>query len=183
MSELTLLIVKPDAVRRGLIGEILSRVERVGLKPIGMKFLLPTREQIDGFYPLTESWLRSAGTKMLRAYEELGRTPRDDLGTDDPVELGRIIRAWLVDYMTSGPILVVALKGNRAVEVLRKLVGPTLPYAAPPGTIRGDFSSDSPETATLERRVVMNLVHASDSRDEAIREIGYWFRKDELVEW
>ncbi len=183
MNELTLLIVKPDAVKRGLIGEILSRVERVGLKPVGMKFLRPTREQIEGFYPSTEQWFRSAGSKMLKAYEELGRTPREDLGTDDPVELGKIIKKRLVDYMTSGPILVVALRGNRAVEVLRKLVGPTLPYAAPPGTIRGDYSADSPETATLEGRVVMNLVHASDSKDEALREVAYWFREEELVEW
>ncbi|MGC9131157.1 MAG: nucleoside-diphosphate kinase, partial [Pyrobaculum sp.] len=103
-------------------------------------------------------------------------------GTGDPVEVGRVIKRSLVRYMTSGPIVVMVLKGNRAVEVVRKLVGPTAPHSAPPGTIRGDFSIDSPDLAAEEGRVVYNLVHASDSREEAEREIRFWFREGEVLD-
>jgi nucleoside-diphosphate kinase len=118
---------------------------------------------------------------LLKAYQELGIDPRKRLGTDDPVEVGRKIKENLVKYMTSGPIVVMVLKGNRAVEVVRKLVGPTAPHSAPPGTIRGDYSVDSPDLAAEEGRVVYNLVHASDSFAEAEREIKFWFREEEIV--
>lgn len=87
---------------------------------------------------------RSAGSKLLRAYQELGVDPASRLGTRDPVEVWRMVKRSLVRYMASGPVVLMVLKGNSAVEVVRKLVGPTAPRSAPPGTIRGDFSIDSP---------------------------------------
>jgi len=179
--ERTLVILKPDAVARRLVGEIISRFEKAGLRIVGLKMVKASAEQIERFYPSSEEWLRSVGTKLLKAYQELGISPRERLGTDDPVEVGKMVKKKLVEYMTSGPIVVMALEGNRAVVVIRKLVGPTSPHSAPPGTIRGDYSIDSPDLAAEEGRVVYNLVHASDSASEAEREIQFWFKPEELI--
>ena len=86
-----------------------------------------------------------------------------------------MVKGWLVEYMASGPVLVGVLRGNRCVEVVRKLVGATLPVLAAPGTIRGDLSVDSPDLANAERRPIRNLVHASGDVEEAEREIAVWF--------
>ncbi|MEM4510175.1 MAG: nucleoside-diphosphate kinase [Pyrobaculum sp.] len=180
--EKTLVILKPDAVARGLVGEILSRFERAGLEIVAMKMVRATPRQIEEFYPSSDEWLRSVGNKLIKAYAELGVDPSSKLGTSDPVEIGLKIKKSLVEYMTSGPIVLIVLKGNRAVEVVRKLVGPTAPHAAPPGTIRGDYSIDSPDLAAEEGRVVYNLVHASDSPAEAEREIKFWFSKEEILD-
>lgn len=180
--ERTLIILKPDAVKRRLVGEIIARFERAGLKIVAMKMVKATPEQVEDFYPSSEEWYRSAGSKLLKSYQELGIDPRERLGTDDPVELGKIIKRRLVDYITSGPIVLIVLEGNRAVEVARKLVGPTAPHSAPPGTIRGDYSVDSPDLAAEEGRVVHNLVHASDSPQEAAREISHWLGPEELLD-
>jgi nucleoside diphosphate kinase (EC 2.7.4.6) len=147
-----------------------------------MKMIKATHEQIEQFYPSSLEWFRSAGLKLLKTYQELGIDPSAKLGTEDPVEVGRRIKNNLIRYMTSGPIVLVVLKGNRAVEVVRKLVGPTAPHAAPPGTIRGDYSIDSPDLAAEEDRVVYNLVHASDSPEEAEREIKFWFKDEEIID-
>ncbi|MFB6469859.1 MAG: nucleoside-diphosphate kinase [Vulcanisaeta sp. AZ3] len=183
MVERTLVIIKPDAVKRGLIGEIISRFERVGLRIVAMKMIRLSKEEAAKFYPNDESWLRSVGSKSLKSYAELGKDPKVDLGTDDPVEIGKIIRGWLADYLSMGPVVAMVLEGNRAVEVVRKIVGATTPYSANPGTIRGDFSTDSPELANLEKRALFNLVHASDSPKEAEREIRFFFREDEFVNY
>lgn len=183
MIERTLVIIKPDAVKRGLIGEVISRLERAGLKIVAAKMVWARREQMEGFYPSDEGWLRSVGNKTLNSYKEMGLDPKAELGTDDPVEIGRMVKRWLVDYMTETPILLLVVEGNHAVSVVRKLVGNTLPYKAEPGTIRGDFSVDSPDLANREKRSIRNLVHASDSPEEARREIAYWFREDEIYSY
>jgi len=179
--ERSLVILKPDAVARRLVGEIISRFEKAGLRIVGLKMVKASAEQIERFYPSSEEWLKSVGTKLLKAYQELGISPRERLGTDDPVAVGKMVKKKLVEYMTSGPIVVMVLEGNRAVEVVRKLVGPTSPHSAPPGTIRGDYSIDSPDLAAEEGRAVYNLVHASDSASEAEREIRFWFKPEELI--
>jgi nucleoside-diphosphate kinase len=176
--ERTLVILKPDAVERGLVGEIISRFERVGLRIRAMKMVRLSREEAMRFYPSDEEWLRSVGNKSLRAYAEIGKNPRVDLGTADPLEVGRIIKGWLADYLYSVPILVMVIEGNRAVEVVRKIVGSTTPYNSPPGTIRGDYSCDSPDLANHEHRALRNLVHASDNVDEARREILFFFGEE-----
>ncbi len=183
MIERTLVIIKPDAVKRGLMGEVISRLERAGLKIVAAKMVWATREQMEGFYPSDEGWLRSVGNKTLNSYREMGLDPKAELGTDDPVEIGRMVKRWLVDYMTETPILLLVVEGNHAVSVVRKLVGNTLPYKAEPGTIRGDFSVDSPDLANREKRSIRNLVHASDSPEEARREIAYWFKEGEIYSY
>jgi nucleoside-diphosphate kinase len=181
--ERTLVIVKPDGVRRGLVGEVILRLEKVGLKIVAMKMAWASREKIEGFYPSNVDWFRSVGNKTLNSYKEMGIDARVELGTDDPVEIGKLVKKWLVDYMTESPIVLMVVEGNHAVEVVRKLVGNTLPYKAEPGTIRGDYSVDSPDLANREKRAIRNIVHASDSPEEAKREISHWFKEDEIFSY
>ncbi len=175
MQERTLVIVKPDAFERGLTGVILARLEQRGLAAEAMRVSRNETAIIEDHYPRSDEWLRAVGNKTLADYAKLGISARDRIGTGDPAEIGRTVRAWLTDFMLSGPVVPMVISGNRAIETVRKVVGHTLPVAAAPGTIRGDFSSDSPDFANEEQRPVKNLVHASGDAEEAVREIKLWF--------
>ncbi len=175
MRERTLVIVKPDAYERGLTGLVLARLEQRGLVVEAMRVSKNETEIIDDHYPRSQEWLTAVGDKTLTDYAKLGISARDRVGTDDPAEIGRMVRAWLTEFLLSGPVVPMVISGNRAIETVRKIIGHTLPVAAAPGTIRGDFSSDSPDIANEERRPVKNLVHASGDADEAAREIKLWF--------
>lgn len=181
--ERTFVMIKPDGVRRGLIGEVIRRIERVGLKIIGLKMVWPTKEQGLNFYPSDENWLISVANKSLSVYRELGRDPEEDFGTRDPLRIGMIIKEWLAEFLASGPCVAMVVEGNRAVEVVRKLVGATRPYEALPGTIRGDYSADSPELANIMKRPLRNIVHASDSVETAEYEIRFWFNESEIYNY
>ncbi len=174
-EERTFLLVKPDGVRKGLIGEILHRIEQRDLKIVALEMFMPTPEQIDNHYPKDEKWIRRLGEKTLGSYEKYGYDPITEVGTDDPLTIGAKVRQWTVEYMTSAPLVKVVIEGVHAVTVVRKIVGPTMPSTAEMGTIRGDFSIDSPALANKEKRAVMNLVHASETPEEAIHEIALWF--------
>ncbi len=173
--EKTLVLVKPDGVERGLVGEILGRFERMGLTIEAMNLLIPTRELADAHYPSDDGWLSAVGNKTLEDYAARGFDASLELGTSDPIAVGRQIKARLTTFLTSGKVVALVLEGNRAVESVRKVVGATLPTASPMGTIRGDFSTDSPDAAAAEGRPVKNLVHASGNVEEAVAEIELWF--------
>lgn len=178
-EEITFLVIKPDGVQRGLSGEIMRRVERAGLKIIGLKMFKPDFKQVDEHYPKDETWVTRLGQKTLATYEKYGFNAKEELGTDKACEIGPMVRKWLVDFMTSGPVVIMAIKGVHAVDMVRKLAGPTMPADAEMGTIRGDFSVDSAAAANRDRRAVYNLVHASETQDEAKHEIEHWFGKGE----
>lgn len=182
-KERTLLFLKPDGVQRGLVGEVVGRFERAGLKVVGMKMLWPDRPLLDRHYPKDEGFLKAIGGKTKEAFAGYGLDVKKEAGTDDALEIGRQVRGWLIDYVSSGPVVACVLEGIHAVSVVRKLVGDTLPYRAAPGTIRGDFSVDSPTVANLMKRPVRNLIHASGSVEEASMEIPLWFRKEELYDY
>jgi len=175
MQERTLVIVKPDAYTRGLTGTILSRLEQRGLTLDAIRVSQGEAEIVDDHYPRSEDWLSAVGQKTLDDYAKLGLSAQERLGTDDAAEIGRRVRAWLTEFLLSAPVVPMVISGNRAIGTVRKLVGATLPVDAAPGTIRGDFSSDSPDLANTEQRPVRNLVHASGDPDEAAREIKLWF--------
>lgn len=175
MQERTLVIIKPDAYIRGLTGTILARLEQRGLRVEAMRVSRDEAVLVENHYPTSEQWLGTAGNKTLADYARLGVSARERIGTDDPVEIGRMVRKWLTEFMLSAPIVPMVISGNRAIETVRKIVGNTLPVEAAPGTIRGDFSSDSPDLANVEQRPVRNLVHASGDPEEAEREIKLWF--------
>ena len=176
-------MVKPDGVRRGLTGEIIRRVEQVGLKVIGLKMIRPSHKQVEDHYPKDKGWIKRLGEKTLAAYEKYGFDAAKELGTTNPAKIGLMVRKWLLDFMTSGPVVAVAIKGIHAVAMIRKLAGNTMPSDAPLGTIRGDFSVDSAAAANREKRAVYNLVHASETENEARHEIAHWFGKEAVHDY
>ena len=180
-EEKTFIIIKPDGVRKGLIGEIISRFERRDLKVVALEMFHPSRKEMDNHYPKDEKWIRRLGEKTMATYAKYGHDVKKDFGTSDLVRVGKTVRGWLIDFMSSAPMIKMIVQGVHAVDMVRKIVGPTMPYLAEMGTIRGDFSNDSPLNANVERRSVYNLVHASETPEEAKHEIQHWFGKNSSV--
>ncbi len=179
-EEKTFVLIKPDGVRKGLIGEIIKRLEQRDLKVVALEMFHASRKEIDSHYPKNEKWVRRLGEKTLSTYEKNGRSIADvkkDFGTQDLLKVGKVVRGWLVDFMISAPMIKMVVQGVHAVDMVRKIVGPTMPYLAEMGTIRGDYSVDSAISANMERRSVYNLIHASETADEAKHEIQHWFGK------
>jgi nucleoside-diphosphate kinase len=175
MIEETLIIIKPDGVARGLTGRIIDQFADAGLQLVRLELRQATADLIERHYPDDEAWLSSVGSKTLADYQRLGLEPGEYFGDSDPAVIGRVIKGWLVDYMTQGPVVAMVLRGNEAVSRVRVLCGNTVPAMADPATIRGRFSSDSATAANAEKRPIHNLVHASGTVDEANHEIGLWF--------
>lgn len=173
--EKTLILIKPDGVEKGLTGEVLSRFERTGLKLIGLKMVKPTRDFIATHYGNDPKWVAGMGGKTLENYEKYGIDPVKEFGTKDPLKIGKEIREWLLDFMSSGPLVAAVFEGNHAVDLGKKLAGHTLPLSADPGTIRGDFSFESADLANAEKRAIQNIVHISGNLADAKHEVPYWF--------
>lgn len=182
-QEKTFVMVKPDGVVKGLTGEIIRRIEQRGLKIVALKMFQPTRDQIDNHYPKDPVWVNRLGEKSKMTYEKYGFDMQKELGTTDTAIVGAQVRDWILDFMTAAPIVTMVVEGVHAVDMVRKLAGPTIPAFAEVGTIRGDFSVDSPALANSEKRAISNLVHASETPEEAQHEIKYWFKPEELVSY
>ncbi len=179
-EEKTLLLIKPDGVKRGLAGETLHRMEQRGLKIIAVKMVQPSKKMADEHYPETDEWLKSVGGKTLDNYQEYGLDTIKELGTDDALEIGKMIKKWNTDFLTSGPIIAAVISGVHAVKMVRKIVGGTLPSISDVGTIRGDYSVDSAIAANADKRAIHNVVHASGNEEEAEQEIAHWFKPEEI---
>lgn len=178
-NQQTFCIIKPDGVKRNLSGQILSRLENTGLKIVALNMQQATKEQVKKHYPVNDTnWVERIGDKGLSTFESLGLDPIESLGTNNKREIGEKVVESLIDYMISGPIICLVVEGIQAVEVVRKLAGHTLPFKAETGTIRGDFSADSPAVANVEGRAIHNLFHASETVEEAQKEIELWFGKN-----
>jgi nucleoside-diphosphate kinase len=154
--EQTLVLFKPDAMQRGLVGEILTRFERVGLRIVGTKMLAPEREHYE------------------KHYEEIGKLK---------TRAGDQIFDITLDMMGAGPVIAMVFEGVEAVALVRKLVGSTEPKSSAPGTIRGDYSHMSYGYADGENKGIPNLIHASGDPEEAQQEIAHWFSDDELYDY
>jgi nucleoside-diphosphate kinase len=152
----TLVVFKPDTVQRGLVGEILSRFERVGLKIVATKMIAPNKEH------------------YYKHYEEIGQMV---------TRRGEHAFNVTLNMMVQGPVIAMVFEGVEAVPLVRKLVGPTEPKSAEPGTIRGDFSHMSFGYADSENKGIPNLIHASGDEEEAEKEIAHWFTPDELYQY
>lgn len=176
-------MVKADGVQKGLIGEIIRRFEQRDLKIVALEMFQPTVKQIDSHYPKDSKWITRVGEKTLSTYQKYGMDPKKEVGTDDPFKIGQMVRKWLIEYMVSAPLVRMVVQGVHAVDMVRKIVGPTMPYLAEMGTIRGDFSADSPAVANAEKRAVANLVHASETPAEAVHEIKFWFGKSPVFKY
>ena len=179
--EQTFVMVKPDGVKRGLVGKIISRFERMGLKIVAMKMVYAEDEILLKHYNAEDpKTLLRWGEKTLKTYTQYGKDAIKDLGTDDPMELCKMVKGWLFDYVKSGPMVAMILEGKHAVDNVIAAAGPTMPVNAPAGTIRGDYSTDSAAYANAEKRGVANLVHISASLEEAKIEKALWFTPEEI---
>lgn len=172
------MIIKPDGVQRGLMGEVVRRFERVGLKFVAMKLVVPTAEQCWAHYHKEDPWFLEKGTRIVKERQEKGM-PVDK----EPIEYGKGIIDAIVKYMTAGPVLAAVIEGNQAIGIVKKLVGSTEPLTSDVGTIRGDLTVDSYELSSIDERGVRNLIHCSDKPDEAEREIALWFSPNEILNY
>ena len=177
----TLIILKPDAVQRGLVGEIIGRFEKSGLKLVATKMIWPKRELAEKHYPSDrEEFIKGMGHKTLESHREEGEDASTIFGTKDPHAIGLQLHEWLVEFLVSGPVIAMVLEGQNAIKAARGIAGHTIPAKAEPGTVRGDYSDDSAIKANAERRSIKNLVHASGDKAEADFEINLWFTEEEL---
>ncbi len=179
-KEKSFVMIKPDGVKKGLIGEIIKRFEQRDLKIVALEMFQPTHKEIDDHYPKDPKWITRLGEKTLSTYEKYGFDAMGDFGTTSAEKIGPEIRKWLINFMTSAPLVKMVVEGTHAVDMVRKIAGPTMPYQADMGTIRGDFSNDSPALANAEKRAVANILHASETPEEAAHEIAHWFGKAKL---
>lgn len=176
--ERTFVIVKPDGVQRSLIGEIIKRFERTGLKLVGLKLTVLDADRIWKHYNKDDAWFIKKGTKIAEDRAAAGLSAEKE-----PIEYGKDIIRALERFMTSGPVVVMAWEGNSAVAVVTKLVGDTEPSSSDVGTIRGDFTVDSYNIAAIDDRAVRNLIHCSDTPENAESEIALWFNENELIDY
>src|SRR3990167_6331490 len=181
MIQRSLVLMKPDAVKRGIVGEILHRFERAGLKMVAVKLVQADGELAKKHYPDSEEWKLIVGQRTIGECNQYGIDLMQNMGTMDPLKVGEIVKEWNEDFLKSGPVLAIVFEGVNAVERVRSLVGHTVPSKAMAGTIRGDFSLDSALAANRRGRTIYNLIHASGSAEEAENEIKLWFKDDENV--
>ncbi|MEK7462581.1 MAG: nucleoside-diphosphate kinase [Patescibacteria group bacterium] len=177
-QERSLVLLKPDTVQRSLVGEVVKRFENTGLKISAMKMIVPTEAQLLTHYNKDDAWYQRKGEGIVAELTAQGKEI-----TKEPVEYGKDIIRTIVRYMTAAPVVAMILEGNKAVSVVTKIVGTTEPATSDVGTIRGDYTVDSYFHATYENRAVRNLVHQSESPEEAEREIAIWFKDEEIMKY
>lgn len=176
MIERTLVLIKPDGVQRGLIGEVIKRFENCGLKIVAMKLVKVEKDFAKQHYPETMAVV--LGEKSKKSYDE-NQVPFET--TVD--EMGKKVWNHLLEYITSAPVIAMVLEGVSAVKVVRKIVGVTAPADAQPGTIRGDFAHINIAYANIKGKQTQNIIHASGTSEEAKKEIELWFRPEEIFEY
>ena len=177
-TEKTLVIIKPDGVQRSLVGDIIQRIERTGLKLVAMKFGFATEDQCWAHYNKDDAGYEEKGQITVKNREIAG------MPIEKPaIEYGKDIMKGNINFMTCGPLVFMIWEGNRAVGIVKKIVGGTEPLSSDIGTIRGDLTIDSYELANVDGRAVRNLIHCSDQVEEAIREASIWFKKDEIMSY
>ncbi|QQG42614.1 MAG: nucleoside-diphosphate kinase [Candidatus Giovannonibacteria bacterium] len=182
-EERTFVLIKPEGVMRGIVGEIVSRFEKRGLKIIALKMVWPSAEHVNKHYPSDEDWFSNVGARTKEFFKAKNVDVKEHFGTDENVAIGKQVKGWLAEHLTSGPVTAFIIEGMHAVTVVRKIVGHTYPVEALPGTIRGDFSIDTPSAANVEKRAIKNIVHASGNEEEAAHEIEHWFAPEEIHDY
>ncbi|MDA3802549.1 MAG: nucleoside-diphosphate kinase [Patescibacteria group bacterium] len=175
-KEKTFVMLKPDAVQRGLIGETIKRIEKTGLKLIAMKFVMATEEQLWKHYDKDDAWYIKKGEQTLAGRKSLGLPVEKEA-----IEYGKDIIRALINFMSCGPVVPMIFEGNQAVGIVKKIVGSTEPLSSEAGTIRGDYTLDSYRLSDLDGRAVRNLIHCSDPVEDAQREIPIWFSEEEIL--
>jgi len=178
LVERSLLLVKPDAVQRGLVGEIINRFERKGLKIVAMKMVWPDRALAIKHYFKSDEEKKITGERTIASYKARGIELKESA-----ITLAERIQKRLINYLTTGPVIAFILEGAHAIDYVRKIRGNTSPLDADVGTITADYTVDSYFLSDPDERAVRNLVHASGSLEEAEREIPLWFTKNEIHQY
>jgi len=178
-KEKTLVIIKPDGIQRTLVGEIIKRYERCGLKLVALKMVTPTPDFVEKHYTLDPQWRMNCGTKTINAYKQKNKKPP----SNDPMIVSGITLKKLKKYLSCSPVVAMIWQGMNAVSVVRKITGGTEPLTADIGTIRGDFTIDSYQVSDIDGRAARNLVHTSGSAKEAEMEINLWFTDKEIFNY
>jgi nucleoside-diphosphate kinase len=173
MLERTLVILKPQAIKRGLVGLIIGRLEKVG-EMIECRLITATRMQLDRHFPNSSEWLCSVGKKALQTCRDFRENPLEVYGSEELFRVGIFLREKGIDIYLAGKIIVMILEGEDIIRKVRCMIGNTLPYRADQGTIRRDFCED-PLDRKYARGAFDNLIHASGDREEADNEINVWF--------
>lgn len=178
IKEQTLVIIKPDAVQRGLIGDIITRIERTGLKVVALKMIVAQEDTLWKHYNKDDAWFIEKGNTAIKSRQEQGLPVEKEA-----IEYGKDILRGNIEFMISGPVIPFVVQGNQAVGIVKKLVGGTEPLTSDVGTIRGDYTVDTYSLANSSSRAVRNLLHCSDQVSEAQREIQLWFSEDEIIKY
>ncbi|MGI6373773.1 MAG: nucleoside-diphosphate kinase [Patescibacteria group bacterium] len=177
-KERTFVLLKPDAVQRSLIGDLIKRIEKTGLKLIALKIVKASEEQLWKHYEKDDEWFSSKGERIIEERKAAGLPIEKEA-----IEYGRDIIRGLIRFMTAGPVVPMIWEGNQAAGIVKKIVGSTEPLASDSGTIRGDYTLDSYSLASLDDRAVRNLIHCSDPATDADREIPIWFSQEEILSY
>lgn len=177
-KERTLVILKPDAVQRGLIGETIKRIENTGLKLVALKFITANEDQLWQHYNKDDAWFMKKGERILEERRAAGMSV-----DKEAIEYGKDIIRALVKFMSAGPVVPMVWEGNQAAGIVKKIVGSTEPLSSDAGTIRGDYTLDSYQLASRDERAVRNLIHCSDPAEDALREIPLWFSENEILQY
>jgi len=178
LHELSLVLVKPDGVQRGLVGEIITRFERKGLKIVAMKMVWPTKKMAEDHYYKSKEEKIITGERTIASYREKGIELKETA-----IEIAEKVQKRLITYLTTGPVVAMIVAGAHAIEYVRKIRGNTNPLQADVGTITADYTIDSYFLSDPDERSVRNLVHASGNKEEAEREIALWFKNDEIHDY
>ncbi|MFW6210073.1 MAG: nucleoside-diphosphate kinase [Patescibacteria group bacterium] len=177
-QERTLVILKPDTVQRSLIGEVIRRFEQTGLKCTAMKMFTADEARLFKHYNKDEAWFLEKGERIVNDLKSQNRPVEKEA-----IEYGKDIIRANANYMSASPVVIMVWEGNQAVAVIKKLVGSTEPATSDVGTIRGDYTVDSYSHSSYEDRAVRNLIHCSDSVEEAEREIELWLTDQEIMQY
>lgn len=178
VKERSFVLIKHDGVQRSLIGEIIKRIERTGLKIVGMKMFVPDRDRAIVHYGKDDAWCEEKGQRIVDNLKKEGKLPEKTA-----VEYGREIVEALLKYITLGPVVAMVIEGNQSVGIVKKLVGGTEPLTSDVGTIRGDLTVDSYDASNMNGRAVRNLIHCTDKPEEAQKEIDIWFKTEEIINY
>lgn len=177
-KERTYVMIKPDALQRSLVGELIGRIERTGFKLIGIKMVRATEDQLWKHYDKDDEWFLAKGEKRVELMKQDGQEI-----TKEPIEYGKDIIRGNIAFMTASPLTCMVWQGANSVAIVKKLVGGTEPTTSDVGTIRGDYTLDSYSVSDTDGRALRNLIHCSDKVSEAEREIPIWFKEGELHDY
>ncbi len=178
MLERTFVLIKPECVYRAMAGRVISRLEDAGLRIVALRMLAPDRRLAGLHYGYDRRWLINVGEKSIAAYRARGVPV-----VETAMQIGARVRKGLINALANKPVMAIVVEGNEAISAVRKMIGGTEPKCADPSSIRGSLSTDSYDAADAAKRPIRNLVHASEDRRSAEREIALWFGRSETLRY